>query len=112
LWPASTTARSPEAVLITVASTKSACSNGLALRAPSATFLGVVGVHEDIGARLQLVPDAAGAFEFERPRSRATDGAAMKARLVEKRRVSVVAFAALAMAARRSSGVRRCWAEP
>ena len=39
LWPASTTARSPEAVLITVARTKSACSNGLALRAPSATFL-------------------------------------------------------------------------
>src|SRR4051812_43478435 len=46
--------------------------------------LGVVGVHEDVGAGLQLVPDAAGAFEFERARSRTTDGAAGKARFVEE----------------------------
>ena len=72
--------RSATGALITVASTNSACSK-VSKRLPSASLVArVVGVHEDVGAGLQLVVDAARRLDLEGAGAGAADDRAGRGR--------------------------------
>ena len=86
---------------------------GVVGAAVGALVAGVVGVHEDVRAGLELVVDAARGLELEGAGAGAADDVAREAggasALARSPRVRSIASS---IAARRSSMVRMCWARP